>query len=157
MKMNTYSINTMQGVLVSILVLAVFVLTSRLGDFANGHYLIKAEFENIGGLKAHSNVMIDDRVVGKVRGIDYNNDGYTAVVSMLIESGYQLPVDTTASVLSSGMLAEHYIGLDPGAEEEYLKSDELIRLSQPALAFEQVMGWLLYSRGEEDLIGEKNL
>jgi len=76
---------------------------------------------------------------------------------MLIENGYQLAIDTMATVLTSGLLAEHYIGLDPGAEEAYLQSGDLIKLTQPALAFEQVIGQLLYTRGQEDLLGEKSL
>ncbi|MFW2371533.1 MAG: MlaD family protein [Gammaproteobacteria bacterium] len=147
----------MKALLVSLVVVAIFSLTPRLDKLASNHYLIKAEFENIGGLKTNSPIMIDGDVVGKVSAIDYNNHGYTALVSMLIEQGHRLPVDTTAIVLTSGLLAEHYIGLDPGAEQAYLHSGDLIKLTQPALAFEQVIGQLLYSRGQEDLLGEKSL
>ena len=157
MKMNPCSINIMKTLLASLLVMAIYSLTPSLGDIASKHYLIKAEFENIGGLKLNSNITIDGEVVGRVSDINYNNHGYTAVVSMLIKRDYPLAVDTTATVLTSGLLAEHYIGLDPGAEEAYLQSGDLIKLTQPALAFEQVIGQLLYSRGQEDLTGEKNL
>ena len=155
--MNNCTINIMKGLLVSLVLMVVYMLVPSLGDLASNGYLVKAEFENIGGLKVNSSIMVDGAVVGKVTDIDYNNDDYTAVVSMLIEHAHQLPVDTSASVLTSGLLEEHYIGLDPGAEEAYLQSGELIKLTQPALVFEQVIGQLLYSRGQEDLTGEKNL
>lgn len=157
MKTNTCSLNIMMGLLASLVVMVVILLIPKIDEFSSSGYLIKAEFENIGGLKAKSNVMANGVLVGKVSDIDYNNNGFTAVVSLLIDYSHQLPVDTTASVLTSGLLAEHYIGLDPGAEEEYLQSGDLIKLTQPALAFEQVIGQLLYSRGQEDLISEKSL
>ena len=145
------------GLLASLVLSVVIILMPGMDEFTSSGYLIKAEFENIGGLKVKSNIMTNGVVVGKVSDIVYNNNGYTAVVSLLIEYSHQLPVDTTASVLTSGLLAEHYIGLDPGAEEEYLQSGDLIKLTQPALAFEQVIGQLLYSRGQEDLLSEKSL
>lgn len=147
----------MKGLLVSLAILIVFMLMPSLVDLFGRAYLVKAEFENIGGLKVNSNILAEGVIVGKVADIDYDNDGYTAVVSMLIDNSHQLPLDTTASVLTSGLLEEHYIGLDPGAEEAYLQSGDLIKLTQPALAFEQVIGQVLYSRGQEDLIGEKSL
>jgi len=155
--MNACTKNIMKALLASLVVVAIFSLAPSLGQIASKHYLIKAEFENIGGLKANSDIKVDGEVVGKVSDIDYNNHGYTAVVSMLIYNDYQLATDTSATVLTSGLLAEHYIGLDPGAEEAYLQSGDLIKLTQPALAFEQVIGQLLYSRGQEDLLGEKSL
>ena len=155
--MNTCSVNILKGLLVSLAIVAAFVFSSNPIGFKARGYIVEAEFENVGGLKVNSEILMNNVIVGKVSDIKHKNEGYIAIVSMLIDHSHQLPVDTEASVLTSGLLSEHYIGLDPGAEEEYLKSGDLIKLTQPALAFEQVIGRLLYSRGQEDLPGEKNL
>ena len=88
--------------------------------------------------------------VGQVVGIEYDSEGYEARVSMSIEPQYdKFPTDTAASVLTSGLLGEQFIGLQPGAEEEFLTAGSEIELTQSALVLEQIVGQFLYSMTEE--------
>ena len=113
-------------------------------------YILQARFDNIGGLKVRSQVSASGVRVGRVTGIEYDTNGYEALVTMSIDPQYdKFPTDTAASVLTSGLLGEQYIGLEPGAEEEYLKSGDVIHLTQSALVLEQIVGQFLYSKADE--------
>ena len=88
--------------------------------------------------------------IGQVVDIEYDTEGYEARVTMSIDPQYnKFPVDTAASVLTSGLLGEQFIGLLPGAEEEYLKNGSEIELTQSALVLEQIVGQFLYSKADE--------
>ena len=113
-------------------------------------YVIKAQFDNIGGLKVRSPVSAGGVRVGKVSDIRYDNESDTALVSMDIEPQYRFPKDTSASIYTAGLLGEQFIGLEPGGDEEYLQAGDLIDLTQPALVLEQVIGQFLYSKAQEE-------
>src|SRR5690606_17248907 len=96
-------------------------------------YTITANFNNIGGLKARAAVRSAGVVVGRVESIGFDNQTFEAVVTMRIEEDYQFPTDTSASVLTSGLLGEQYIGLDPGGEERNLASGDRLTYTQSAI------------------------
>ena len=82
--------------------------------------------------------------------IQYGTEGYEALVTMLIDSAYdKFPIDTAASILTSGLLGEQYVGLEPGAEEEYLTTGAVVDLTQSALVLEQIIGQFLFSKADE--------
>jgi phospholipid/cholesterol/gamma-HCH transport system substrate-binding protein len=82
--------------------------------------------------------------------IQYDTEGYEAIVTMSIQPQYdKFPVDTAASILTSGLLGEQYIGLEPGAEEDYLTSGAEVDITQSALVLEQIIGQFLYSKADE--------
>ena len=82
--------------------------------------------------------------------IEYDSEGYEARVRMSIDPQYdKFPTDTAASVLTSGLLGEQFIGLQPGAEEEFLKDGSEVELTQSALVLEQIVGQFLYNMAEE--------
>jgi phospholipid/cholesterol/gamma-HCH transport system substrate-binding protein len=88
--------------------------------------------------------------VGQVTGISYDQRGYEAVVTMSIDPQYdKFPIDSSASIMTSGLLGEQYIGLEPGAEMEYLVDGSRIELTQSALVLEQIIGQFLYSKADE--------
>lgn len=92
-------------------------------------YPLKVEFENIGGLKPRARVSIAGVAIGRVVSIDFNDEKYVAVVSVIIDKSVSnLPNDTTASILTSGLLGDNYIGLSPGFSNEYLKAGDHIPL-----------------------------
>ena len=125
---------------------------SNLGAFSDTEgYIVNARFENIGGLKVRSPVRLGGVRVGRVNAINYDQDRYEAVVEMTIADGYdRLPIDTAANIFTSGLLGEQYIGLEPGAEEEYLGSGDVIELTQSAIIIEQLIGrFLLNEAGSE--------
>jgi phospholipid/cholesterol/gamma-HCH transport system substrate-binding protein len=93
---------------------------------ADGYTLV-AEFENIGGLKPRARVSIAGVPVGRVVSIDFNDKKYLADVTILMDNSVRnLPDDTTASILTSGLLGDNYIGLTPGYSNKFLKADDTI-------------------------------
>ncbi len=128
------------------------VNVSNMSTYGNGdRYELSARFDNIGGLKVRSPVAAGGVRIGRVTDIQYNNDTYEAVVIMSIDAQYdKFPIDTAASVYTSGLLGEQFIGFEPGAEEDYLKSGDVIDLTQSALVLEQIIGQFLYSKADEE-------
>ncbi len=129
---------------------------SNMSSYGGGEsYVLKARFDNIGGLKIRSPVSAGGVTIGRVTDVQYDNESYEALVSMKIDTAYnQFPLDTAASILTSGLLGEQFIGLEPGAEEDYLKAGDVIDLTQSALVLEQVIGQFLFSKSDDE-DGEK--
>ena len=152
--MSTRTIEIAVGLFVAAGFAALFMLAMKVSNLANytgdDGYEILARFDNIGGLKVRSPVAASGVRVGQVTGIEYDSGGYEARVTMSIDPQYdKFPTDTAASVLTSGLLGEQFIGLQPGAEEEYLIAGSEIELTQSALVLEQIVGQFLYSKAEE--------
>lgn len=152
--MNTRTLELLVGLFVAAGMAALFMLAmsvSNLVSFGGDEgYVIKARFDNIGGLKVRSPVSASGVRIGRVSEISYDLDGYEALVVMTIDPQYNtFPIDTSASILTSGLLGEQYIGLEPGAEEEYLVAGSLIDITQSALVLEQIIGQFLYSKADE--------
>ena len=119
-------------------------LTSFSGD--NGYH-VNASFENIGGLQVRSPVKAGGVTVGRVVAIKYDNKSYQADVTLQIEQAFnRFPVDTSASILTAGLLGEQYIGLQPGAEEEYLKDGDKLQITESAMVLERLIGQFLYNK-----------
>ena len=153
--MNTRNIEILVGAFVVLAVVAMVMLSlkvSNLASYGNAGnvYEIHASFENIGGLKVRSPVSAGGVRVGKVANVSYDNEQYAAVVTMQIEGGYRFPIDTSASILTAGLLGEQYVGLEPGGDEEYLSDKGEIELTQSALVLEQVIGQFLFSKAQEE-------
>ncbi len=138
------------GLFVALGLAAFFLLAMKVSDITTlGNeegYTVTALFENIGGLKVRSPVTLAGVRIGRVTGIDIDERTYEAVVKFLIDEKYdRLPVDSSASIFTAGLVGEQYIGLDPGGMDEYLKEGSVIRLTQSALVIEQLVGRLLTS------------
>lgn len=112
-------------------------------------YRINASFDNIGGLKVRAAVKSAGVVVGRVGEIRFDNGTFEAVVSMDIEGRYQFPKDSSAKILTSGLLGEQYIGLSPGGDSANLKNGETLKLTQSAVVLENLIGQFLYSKAAE--------
>ena len=125
---------------------------SNMSSYSSGEtYVLKARFDNIGGLKVRSPVSAGGVTIGRVINVQYDSETYEALVSMKIDTAYdKFPSDTAASILTSGLLGEQFIGLEPGAEEDYLKAGDVIDLTQSALVLEQVIGQFLFSKSDDD-------
>jgi len=152
--MTSRKIEILVGLFVAAAIVAFFMLAMSVSNMSsytgNENYQIKAHFDNIGGLKIRSPVSAGGVIIGRVTDVQYNSETYEAVVSMAIDTKYdRFPTDTAASIMTSGLLGEQFVGFEPGAEEEYLKDGDSIDLTQSALVLEQVIGQFLYSKSDD--------
>lgn len=151
---NRRMVETLVGIFVAAGIAALFMLAmkvSNLNVFASVEgYEVSAKFENIGGLKVLSAVSVAGVRIGRVVSIDFDQDDYEAVVTMMIDPKYnRLPTDTSASIYTSGLLGEQYIGFEPGGEELFLKQGDEISLTQSAMVLEQIIGQFIFSKASE--------
>ena len=112
-------------------------------------YTIKARFENLGGLTEKAKVAMSGVTIGRVTKVYLDPERYSAVVEMTINKSMStLTTDTSAAILTAGLLGEKYIGLTVGAEEEYLKEGDWIDDTQSALVLEDLIGKFLFNKAE---------
>ncbi len=147
----TRSIEILVGLFMLLFLAAMLILTmkvSNLTSLSGGDgYTVTARFENIGGLKPRAPVSAGGVRVGQVSDITYDPETFQANVTLTIDSEFsKFPLDTTASIYTAGLLGEQYIGLDPGAEDEFLVEGTEITLTQSALVLERLIGQVLFSR-----------
>lgn len=113
-------------------------------------YTVKAYFENLGGLTERAKVSMSGVPIGRVTKIYLDAEDYVAVVEMEInQSMSTLTTDTSAAILTAGLLGEKYIGLTVGADDEYLQDGDVIEDTQSALVLEELIGQFLFSKAEE--------
>ncbi|HZR01955.1 MAG TPA: outer membrane lipid asymmetry maintenance protein MlaD [Burkholderiales bacterium] len=134
--------------LAALLVLALQVSNASTFNTADT-YRVFAEFDNIGGLKVRAPVRSAGVLVGRVENISFDNQKFVARVEMRLDKRYQFPVDTTASILTSGLLGEQYVGLDGGGDTKMLSDGGQIKLTQSAVVLEKLIGQFLYGRAAE--------
>ena len=152
--MTTRKIEVLVGIFVAAGFAALFTLAMRVSnlsafDDSNG-YNLKAYFQNIGGLKVRSPVTVSGVRVGRVAAIRYNPSAYKAEVILSMDgSSDYFPIDTSASIYTSGLLGEQYIALEPGAEDEPLRDGGTIEYTQSAMILEQLIGRVLVSMTEK--------
>lgn len=152
--MNSRTVEIAVGIFVALGIAAFFMLAMKVSNLisyeSESGYQISARFDNIGGLRERSPVAVGGVRIGKVSSIAYDNETYEAVVVMEIEPQYnRFPTDTSAGVLTAGLLGEQYVGLEPGAEEEFLTANGEITVTQSAIVLEEVIGQFLYSKADE--------
>jgi len=148
---NSRTVEIGVGLFVALGLAALLVLAMKVSNLAErssgGGYLVKARFDNVGGLKVRSPVKMAGVRIGRVVAIDFDDQSYEAVVSMRLGREHdRIPVDTSASIFTSGLLGEQYVGLEAGGEERFLGDGDEIRLTQSAIVLEQVIGQFLYSK-----------
>jgi len=136
------------GVFVLAGILALIMLAFKVGNLTSSDvsnaYTVQAKFENIGGLKVKSPVTMAGVRIGRVTGVSFDKKTYQAVVELSIDGRYKnIPDDSSASILTSGLLGEQYIGITPGGSEDYLKQGDRILLTQSALVLENLIGQVM--------------
>ncbi len=112
-------------------------------------YDVLARFENIGGLKVKAPVKSAGVVVGRVTDIHFDNKAFQASVTLSLENRYAFPKDTSASILTSGLLGEVYVGLDAGGDDKNLKAGDKITLTQSAVVLERLIGQFMFGKASE--------
>ncbi|HRD66954.1 MAG TPA: outer membrane lipid asymmetry maintenance protein MlaD [Candidatus Competibacter sp.] len=143
------------GVFVALGLAAFFMLAMKVSNIAelgeDKGYKVTARFENIGGLKIRAPVTLGGVRIGRVSGIDLDPRNYEAVVTLSIDPKYdQLPADSSASILTSGLLGEQYVGLEPGGMDNHLKNGSTLKLTQSALVLEKLIGRMLTNAAAGD-------
>ncbi|MBW0454096.1 MAG: outer membrane lipid asymmetry maintenance protein MlaD [Candidatus Kinetoplastibacterium crithidii] len=140
---------------ISFVFLALYASNMRSASFSSV-YTITTHFEDIGGLKTNAPVKSAGVKVGRVKKVHFNNKTLLADVVIEIDKKIPFPIDTTASILTSGILGEQFIGLTPGAEEAILEDKGVIVNTQSALSIEHLVGKLLYFLVEKDDLTKSN-
>jgi phospholipid/cholesterol/gamma-HCH transport system substrate-binding protein len=112
-------------------------------------YTVKAKFDNIGGLKPRAPVKSAGVTVGRVAGIGFDDKTYQAIVTLSLEKKYQFPKDSSAKILTSGLLGEQYIGLEAGADAANLAEGTPIKMTQSAVVLENLISQFLYGKANE--------
>ncbi len=112
-------------------------------------YEVKANFSRIDGLNVGNLVKISGVKVGKITGFTLDEETYDAIVTMNIDNGIQLPIDSSATISSEGLLGGKYLAVEVGAEDLYLKDGESIEYTQSTPGLEQLLGQVIYSMSKK--------
>jgi len=112
-------------------------------------YDVTARFDNIGGLKPGAPVKSAGVVVGRVDNIGFNGKTFQAEGRLKMQSGYAFPKDSSAKILTSGLLGEQYIGLEPGGDTNNLAQGDRITMTQSAIVLENLISQFLFSKAAE--------
>ncbi|MFZ5550348.1 MAG: outer membrane lipid asymmetry maintenance protein MlaD [Pseudomonadota bacterium] len=130
--------------------LFVALKAANLASFSNGEtYPLEARFDNIGGLKVRAPVRSAGVVVGRVTSIKLDPKTYQGVVKMQINAGVEFPKDSSAKILTSGLLGDQYIGLEPGADDKNFTPGTIITQTQSAVVLENLIGQMLFNKAAE--------
>src|SRR5690554_5452138 len=142
------------GLFVLLGAVALIFLALRAGNLSSFSlsptYQVHAYFDNMGGLKIRAPVRSSGVVVGRVSAISFDNTRFQAVATLDIERKYEFPLDTSASILTSGLLGDQYIGLTPGGDEKNLADGIEITYTQSAVVLEELISKFLYSSASQD-------
>ena len=148
--MNRSTIDLWVGIFVTIGLGALVFLALKVGNLATldskPSYHLTANFDNIGGLKLRAPVKAAGVIVGRVESVKLDPKTYEAVVSLKIDNGYQFSKDTIASILTSGLLGEVYIGLDIGGDTQMLADNARIPKTQSAVVLEKLISQFLFDK-----------
>lgn len=112
---------------------------SNFSENSSGNYTLYANFNNIGSLKVDAPVKVSGFIVGRVAGIQLNPTTYQAQVIMRINKNYKFSTDSSAQILTTGLLGEQYVGLQSGAETEYLTNGGIINITSSAMVLEDLI------------------
>jgi phospholipid/cholesterol/gamma-HCH transport system substrate-binding protein len=123
---------------------------ANLATFSGGDtYTVTARFDNIGGLKVRAPVRSAGVTVGRIAAITLDAKTYQGVVRMEIERDVQFPKDSSARILTAGLLGDQYIGIEPGADEKNLAAGETIKQTQSAVVLESLISQFLFNKAAE--------
>lgn len=153
--MNTRIVEIWVGIFIAAGAAALFMLSMKVSNLVtytdDEGYIITAKFEDASGLKVRSPVAMAGVRLGRVIDIKFDNISLEAIVTMRIESQYNtLPVDTSASIYTAGLLGEKYVGLDPGGDEASLKQGDRLKLTQSSMVLEKLIGQFVSKMLNED-------
>lgn len=151
--MSRRSIETLVGLFVLMGMGALVFLALKAANLASfgehKGYTVTAKFDNIGGLKPRAPVRSAGVTVGRVKSISLDAKSFQGVVRLEIDEFIKFPRDTSAKILTSGLLGDQYIGLEPGYDEKNLAQGDVIKQTQSAVVLENLIGQLIFNRAAE--------
>jgi phospholipid/cholesterol/gamma-HCH transport system substrate-binding protein len=157
--MQRKSLDLWVGLFVLLGAAALFFLAMKAGNLSSlsfeETYPVITKFDNIGGLKPRAPVKSAGVVVGRVGDIRFDDKSYQAVVTLELETSYKFPKDTSAKILTAGLLGEQYIGLEAGGDLNNLVAGDRIKMTQSAVVLENLISQFLYSKAAEGKEGDK--
>ena len=145
-----YKVEVASGIFILLGILALIWLATKATDYGQEigqeAYFISAGFTNIGDLKQRAPVKVGGVTVGLVEDIELDPASFEAVVTMRIDQRFnELPTDTSAAILTSGVLGDRYVGLEPGGSPEVLEDGDMLFITQSAVVLEQLVGKYLFN------------
>jgi phospholipid/cholesterol/gamma-HCH transport system substrate-binding protein len=147
------STETLVGVFVLLGIIALVFLALRaanLATFSNAKtYQVRARFDNIGGLKVRAPVRSAGVTVGHVTSISLDKATYKGLVVMEIKDGIDFPVDSTAQILTAGLLGDQYVGIEPGDDDKNLTAGATIAHTQSAVVLEKLIGQMIFNKAAD--------
>lgn len=151
----TRSVEVVTGFFVLLGMGALFFLTTQTtggDDFtAEETFTVEARFENVGSLRNRAPVAMSGVTIGRVTSVRFDPVTLEAVVSFVVDARFdQIPDDSDASVLTSGILGSQYIGLQAGGSDTYLQDGSEIMFTQSAIVLENLIGKFLVNAGSND-------
>ncbi|MFT5534645.1 MAG: phospholipid/cholesterol/gamma-HCH transport system substrate-binding protein [Burkholderiaceae bacterium] len=151
--MQRKSLDVWVGLFVLLGAAAVFFLAMKAGNLSSlsfaKTYPVTMRFDNIGGLKSRAPVKSAGVVVGRVADIAFDDNRFQASVTINMETRYKFPKDSSAKILTSGLLGEQYIGLEPGGDINELAAGDNIKMTQSALVLENLITQFLFSKAAD--------
>jgi phospholipid/cholesterol/gamma-HCH transport system substrate-binding protein len=151
--MGKKGIETLVGTFVLLGALAIVFLAlkaANLASFTTGStYTVQARFDNIGGLKVRAPVKSAGVTVGRVASISLDTKSYQGLVTLELQQRFVFPKDTSAKILTAGLLGDQYIGLEPGGDDKNLAAGDAIKMTQSAVVLENLIGQFLYNKAAE--------
>lgn len=149
--MKKNGIETLVGALVLVVAVSfLFFAYKTAGIRMEGSgYIIKAKFERIDGLHLGSDVRVGGIKVGTVVKQGLDPKSYLAELQFQIDDNVKLPKDSSAQIVSDGLLGNKYVSLVPGADEAMLKTGETIEFTQSAVNIETLIGKFMFSGNDK--------
>jgi phospholipid/cholesterol/gamma-HCH transport system substrate-binding protein len=151
--MKKQSLDIWVGLFVALGLLALLFLALKAGNMSaftfEPTYQVSAKFDNIGGLKPRAPVKSAGVVVGRVSEIRFDDQSYQATVLMNLEARYKFPKDSSAKILTSGLLGEQYIGLEAGGDEAIIVGGSKLSQTQSAIVLENLISQFLYNKASD--------
>ena len=151
---NRNSLELWVGLFVAAGILALAMLAFKVGNLTSADvmnsYKVTGSFDNVGGLKVKAAVTVAGVRIGRVSAIAFDNKKYQALVTMDIDGRYQnIPKDSSASILTSGLLGDQYVGIEPGGDENSLQNGDNFLRTQSALVLEKLVGQVIFNKAGE--------
>ncbi|HTP73417.1 MAG TPA: outer membrane lipid asymmetry maintenance protein MlaD [Burkholderiaceae bacterium] len=151
--MSKRGIETLVGLFVLLGILALVFIALKAANLASfgqrDGYMLQARFDNIGGLKVRAPVRSAGVVVGRVKSIKLDPKTFQGLVTMEIEQGLQFPRDSSAKILTSGLLGDQYVGLEAGGDDKNFAPGDTVTQTQSAVVLENLIGQFLFNKAAD--------